>query len=105
MDDETLLNLLSMNPALRKRIENILKVASNLDDSIELADSAEEKLIEIGRHLNCEALQEWANNKAIQSSNNFEKKHKVSRKKIKKNPLAHFIRHDSHPRTGLSYRT
>ena len=64
MDDETLLNLLSMNPALRSRIESVLKVASNLDGSIELADSAEEKLIEIGRHLNREALQEWANNKA-----------------------------------------
>jgi|GEM_PF-6172824 len=46
MDDEALLNLLSRNPALRSRIENILNVASNLDDSIELADSAEEKLVE-----------------------------------------------------------
>ena len=44
MDDETLLNLLSMNPVLRRRIENILRVAGNLDDSIELADTAEEKL-------------------------------------------------------------
>lgn len=87
MDDETLLNLLSRNPALRSRIENILNVASNLDDSIVLADSAEEKLIEIGRHLNREALQEWANNKAIQSSNNFEKKHKASRKDIKKKSI------------------
>jgi hypothetical protein len=87
MDDETLLNLLSMKPALRSRIENILKVASNLDDSIELADAAEEKLIEIGRHLNREALQEWANNKAIQSSNSFEKKHKTSRKDIKKKSI------------------
>ena len=34
MDDEILLNLLSMNPALRSRIENILKVASNLDNGI-----------------------------------------------------------------------
>ena len=82
MDDETLLDLLSMNPTLRSRIENVLKVAYNLDDSIELADTAEEKLIEIGRHLNREALQEWANNKAIQSSNNFEQKHKMSRKDI-----------------------
>ena len=87
MDDETLLNLLSMNPALRSRIESVLKVASNLDGSIELADSAEEKLIEIGRHLNREALQELANNKAIQSSNNFEKKHKASRKDIKKKSI------------------
>lgn len=87
MDDETLLNLLSRNPALRSQIKNILNVASNLDDSIELADSAEEKLIEIGRHLNREALQEWANNKAIQSSNNFEKKHKASRKDVKKKSI------------------
>ena len=87
MDDETLLNLLSRNPALRSGIENILNVASNLDDSIELADSAEEKLIEIGRHLNREALEEWANNKAIQSSNNFEKKHKASRKDVKKKSI------------------
>ena len=56
MDDETLLNLLSKNPALRQRIESVLSVAANLDDSIELADCAEEKLIEIGRHMNREAL-------------------------------------------------
>lgn len=87
MDDETLLNILSRNPALRSRIENILNVASNLDDSIELADSAEEKLIEIGRHLNREALQEWANNKAVKSSNNFEKTHKTTRKDVKKKSI------------------
>jgi hypothetical protein len=87
MDDETLLDLLSMNPTLRSRIESVLKVAGNFDDNIELADTAEEKLIEIGRHLNRAALQEWANNKAIQSSNNFEKKHKASRKDIKKKSI------------------
>lgn len=84
MDDDMLLSLLSQHPLLRKRIESVLSIAADLDENIELADSAEEKLIEMGRDLNREALQAWANNKASQLSKQFEEKHKVSRKDIKK---------------------
>lgn len=87
MEDEVLLGLLSQNPALRQRIEGILRVAGNLQESIELADTAEEQLIEEGRHLNREALQAWASSKASQSATQFEKRHKSTRKDIKKNSI------------------
>jgi len=77
MDDNILLSLLSKNPSLRKRIEGILTIAADLDETIELADCAEEKLIEMGRDLNREALQTWANTKAEQSARKFEEKHRV----------------------------
>jgi hypothetical protein len=93
MDDDILLSLLSKHPLLRKRIENVLTIAADLDESIELADCAEEKLIEIGRDLNQEALHAWANNKATQSARTFEKKHKASRKDVKKKSagIAHLV--------------
>ena len=46
MDDKLFLEELSKHPALRKRIEKILSVAVDINDSIELADTAEERLIE-----------------------------------------------------------
>ena len=87
MDDELFLQQLSKHPALRKRMEKILSVAIDINDSIELADTAEERLIEEGRHLNQEALQAWASNKMIQSAERFEKKHKNVRKDVKKNSV------------------
>lgn len=84
MDDEALLKLLSKHPALRKRIEGILNVAEDAHESIDLADDAEERLIEEGRHLNREALQAWASNKTKQTTERFEKKHKNAHKDIKK---------------------
>lgn len=38
MDDKLFLEQLSKHPALRKRMEKILSVAVDLNDSIELAD-------------------------------------------------------------------
>lgn len=87
MDDEALLGILSRHPTLRKRIEGILSVAVDLNESIVLADAAEERLIEEGRHLNREALQAWALNKVDQVAIQFEKKHKTTRKDIKKNSI------------------
>ena len=87
MDDKLFLEKLSKHPALRKRMESILNVAVDLDESIELADTAEERLIEEGRHLNREALEAWAVNKIDKNSENFEKKHKNARKDVKKNSI------------------
>jgi hypothetical protein len=85
MDDELFLEQLSKHPALRKRMEKILSVAVDLDESIELADTAEERLIEEGRYLNREALEAWAKSKIDQTATRFEKKHKNARKDVKKN--------------------
>lgn len=87
MDDKLFLEKLSKHPALRKRMENILNVAIDLDESIELADTAEEHLIEEGRHLNKEALEAWAMNKIDKAASGFEKKHKNARKDVKKNSI------------------
>lgn len=87
MDDKLFLEQLSKHPALRKRMENILNVAVDLNDSIELADTAEEHLIEEGRHLNREALEAWAVNKIDKTAAGFEKKHKTARKDVKKNSI------------------
>lgn len=56
MDDELFLQKLSKHPALRRRMEQMLDVAIDITDSIELADAAEERLIEESRHLNREML-------------------------------------------------
>ena len=87
MDDKLFLEQLSKHPALRKRMEQILNVAIDINESIELADTAEERLIEEGRHLNREALEAWAANKINQTAVRFEKKHKSARKDIKKNSV------------------
>ena len=87
MDDKLFLEQLSKHPALRKRMEKILSVAVDLNDSIELADTAEEHLIEEGRHLNQEALEAWAVNKIDKTAVGFEKKHKTARKDVKKNSI------------------
>jgi hypothetical protein len=87
MDDKLFLEKLSKHPALRKRMEKILNVAVDLNDSIALADTAEERLIEEGRHLNREALEAWAVNKIDRTAADFEKKHKTARKDVKKNSI------------------
>ena len=84
MDDELFLKQLSKHPALRRRMESILSVAVDINESIELADTAEERLIEEGRHLNREALEAWAVNKIDQTASCFEKRHKNARKDVKK---------------------
>jgi dihydroorotase-like cyclic amidohydrolase len=85
VNDEDFLKTLSKHPALRKRMEQILNIAEDADEDIELADTAEERLIEAGRHLNKESLEAWANNKVKQSVARFEKTHKHVRKDVKKN--------------------
>lgn len=85
MDDVDFLKTLSKHPALRKRMEQILSIAEDIDESIELADTAEQRLIEEGRHLNKESLEAWAANKVTQTAARFEKKHKNVRKDVKKN--------------------
>lgn len=87
MDDKLFLEQLSKHPALRKRIEKIVDIAVDLNDTIELADTAEERLIEEGRHLNREALEAWAVNKVDKTAADFEKKHKAARKDVKKNSI------------------
>lgn len=65
-------------------MEAILNVAEDMTESLNLADDAEEALIEHGRALNQEALQAWALNKVEQAAGQFEKRHKKAHKDVKK---------------------
>jgi len=87
MDDKVFLAHLNKYPALRKRMEEILNVAGDLTERLNLADDAEGALIENSRHLNREVLQAWASNKAGQAAAQFEKKHKKAHKDVKKNSV------------------
>jgi len=55
-----------------------------------LADTAEERLIEEGRHFNREALDAWVVIKISQTAERFETKHINARKDIKKTLLAKY---------------
>lgn len=79
MEDKTLLQNLSKHPALKERLEKILEVVNS--EEIELADTAEERLIEEGRQFNREALQSWAEEQVEIQGVRFEQRHK---KKIHK---------------------
>ena len=85
MDNQTLIDTLSKHPLLRKRIEAMLGVVEDSSGTVELADTAEERLIEGGRHLNKEALQSWSDNQAAKQASRFEARHKNMHKAGKKN--------------------
>ncbi len=85
MDDETLLRHLSNNPILRQGVEKMLKIAVDIDDNIDRADTAEDLVIESGREFQRNTLQAWADNKAPRTAQRFEKKHPSARKDVKKN--------------------
>lgn len=85
MDNQELINSLSRHPSLKKRVEEMLKIVESSPEEIEFADTAEECIIEEGRHLNREALQAWADRQASIRSMNFEDRHKNTRKSGKKN--------------------
>jgi hypothetical protein len=85
MDNQELINSLSEHPALKKRVEEMLKIVRSSPEEIEFADTAEERIIEEGRHLNREALQAWADRQASIHSTRFEDRHKNTSKSGEKN--------------------
>ena len=60
-------------PCFKKAYGKILSVAVDINDRIELADTAEERSIEEGRHLNREALAAWAVTKIDKTARKDEK--------------------------------
>ncbi len=60
MDNATIIGLLEEHPELRERIVQLLSTVANTDGSIELADEAEQRVIDEMRLIGREALQTWA---------------------------------------------
>lgn len=85
MDNQELVDFLSRHPSLRERIEAMAQVVESSPEEIEFADTAEERIIVEGRHLNREALQAWADRQASIRSTRFEDKHANTSKAGKKN--------------------
>lgn len=83
MDDEALMNRLSKYPVLKQHIKETLDVVENSHGDMELADTAEERLIETGRKFNRKALQSWANNQVKAKEDNFQHQHKQAHKDSK----------------------
>jgi hypothetical protein len=58
--DERIAALLRAHPTLRDRFASIVKAVENSDGELNLADDAEERLVEEMRHLGREAMEAWA---------------------------------------------
>ena len=85
MVSQKLLEGLEAFPKLAARFEQLLGVAQNSKDDIELADDAEGRIIMESRELNKEVLEAWAVSQAAKKSELFETRHKHARKDVKKN--------------------
>lgn len=85
MKEEQLLEALKAFPDLKKHMEDLLIVASNHGSHIELADDAEERILNVSPKLNRAALQAWAKTQSEIKSLDFSHRHTGARKDIKKN--------------------
>ena len=61
--DTKLLELLNAHPILRNRVEALMAIVEDDDESIEKADAAEQRVIEEVRKIGHAALSEWAESK------------------------------------------
>ena len=61
--DTKLLELLNAHPILRNRVEALMAIVEDDDESIEKADAAEQRVIEEVRKIGHAALSEWAEGK------------------------------------------
>ena len=84
MQDKELLEKLSEDPDLRERMEEILNIAENTDGTLETADEAEERAIEVVRRLGKEVLLEWSITRSHELNAAYEKRGDVERDGKKK---------------------
>jgi hypothetical protein len=59
-EDKKLLELLNAHPLLRHRVEALMSIVEDRDETIEKADAAEQRVIEEIRKIGHAALSEWA---------------------------------------------
>lgn len=60
LSDEALLAFLHAHPGLRDRLTSMMGAIGNQDGTLDLADAAEERLVEETRLLGREVLKDWA---------------------------------------------
>ena len=89
MEIEKLVERLGRHPALVSRLESLLDVAENRFGDIELADTAEERIVDEGRAFNKELLSTWAAQQSEIKTKQFGARHPSTRKSGKKNNLAY----------------
>ena len=89
METKEFIERLKNYPQLKRKMEKLLLIVENSQGEIELADDAEEMIIQIGRSLNRDVLQAWAKEQAIKKSDQFNQNHPKANKDIKKNSMAH----------------
>jgi hypothetical protein len=86
-DDLKLIEKLNSNPALKKRVEEILNIAHNSSGKLITGDQAEEKTIEEVQKLGREVLKEWAINQYENTIKNAREENPQAKKHIKKNSI------------------
>jgi hypothetical protein len=86
-DDLKLIEKLNSNPALKKRVEEILNIAHNSSGKLITADEAEMKTIEEVQKLGREVLKEWAVNQHEQVIKATKEEKPKAKKHIKKNSI------------------
>lgn len=80
-----LANKLSRYPELRNRMEKLLEIVENTKGDIELADDAEQRVVDGLRGMGNELLQGWASNQALSKESAINVKGTNSRRDVKKN--------------------
>ena len=86
-DDLKLIEKLNSNPALKKRVEEILNIAHNSSGKLITADEAEMKTLEEVQKLGREVLKEWAVNQHEQAIKATKEETPKAKKHIKKNSI------------------
>lgn len=80
-----LVERLSRYPELKNRVEQLLNVVENTKGDLELADDAEQRVVDELRGMGGELLQGWAENQALSKESAISTKGINARKDVKKN--------------------
>lgn len=84
MDVKELAEKLAKYPDLKQRMEKLLLIAENTGEGIALANDAEERVIQAMRGMGREIMQNWADQRAVQASEQMKKRVSSAKKNIKK---------------------
>lgn len=87
MENNELMKKLDEHPELKKHIEELLGIAGDSCDGVDLADDAEEKTILAVRHIGKQTLQDWADKRAKRASTQLQQQVSSAKKNIKKKSI------------------
>lgn len=102
-DEERILNALRTNPKLKNCILEMIDITEDplRDQKLKLGDDAEDAVVEVIQKTGRELLEEWAQRRSEQASEEISQKPK-HRPQGKKSNLANFARINSHYSKMLS---